>query len=196
MFKKHDLSSGFTLIELSIVLVIIGLIVGGVLVAQDLIKAAETRSQLAQLEKYSTAINSFRNKYGYLPGDIPEPYASRFSFQPRGTNPGEGDGNGFIKGYTNFCGAMGISTLGEGILFWSDLSSANLIAESFTTATYNSVPYATSGNGRVPLFIPRGKIPSTMESSIRVKPDLHFSVGIGWYTLSISVNENRLFSEE
>lgn len=43
--------SGFTLIELSIVLVIIGLIVGGVLVGRDLIKAAEVRAQVSQIEK-------------------------------------------------------------------------------------------------------------------------------------------------
>ncbi len=53
---------GFTLIELSIVLVIIGLIVGGVLVGQDLIKAAETRATVGQVEKYNAAVNTFRTK--------------------------------------------------------------------------------------------------------------------------------------
>ena len=44
--------TGFTLVELSIVIVIIGLIVGGVLVGQDLIKSAEIRSQISQIEQY------------------------------------------------------------------------------------------------------------------------------------------------
>src|ERR1700678_1068516 len=84
---KHD--SGFTLIELSIVLVIIGLIIGGILTGQDLIKAAEARAQISQIEKYQTAVNAFYNKYGYLPGDIPNPYASQFGFQSRRQYAGE-----------------------------------------------------------------------------------------------------------
>ena len=89
---------GFTLIELSIVLVIIGLIVGGVLVGQDLIRAAAVRAQVSQIEKYNTAVNTFRDKYGALPGDIQDPAASSFGFTPRGQLAGEGDGNGVIEG--------------------------------------------------------------------------------------------------
>jgi len=47
------MKSGFTLIELSIVLVIIGLIVGGILVGQDLIRAAELRKLYSEKEKSS-----------------------------------------------------------------------------------------------------------------------------------------------
>lgn len=89
---------GFTLIELSIVLVIIGLIVGGVLVGQDLIRAAAVRGQISQIEKYKTAANTFLGKYGYLPGDIKDPDASNFGFPPRGQYAGEGDGNGIVEG--------------------------------------------------------------------------------------------------
>ena len=63
-------TSAFTLIELSIVLVIIGLIVGGVLVGQDLIVAAKNRALLSQVEEIDTAINTFRLKYNGLPGDL------------------------------------------------------------------------------------------------------------------------------
>ena len=93
----HRYKAGFTLIELSIVLVIIGLITGGILVGQDLIKAAETRGQISQIEKFNTAVNTFEGKYGYLPGDIPNPYATQFGFQSRGTWTGQGDGNGMIS---------------------------------------------------------------------------------------------------
>jgi prepilin-type N-terminal cleavage/methylation domain-containing protein len=62
--------AGFTLIELSIVLVIIGLVVGGVLVGRDLICAAELRAQISQIEKYNTAVNTFYGKYGGLPGPL------------------------------------------------------------------------------------------------------------------------------
>ncbi len=68
-----DLNShrGFTLIELSIVLVIIGLIVGGVLVGQDLIHAAALRAVISEKDRFSAAIYTFQGKYGYLPGDFP-----------------------------------------------------------------------------------------------------------------------------
>jgi prepilin-type N-terminal cleavage/methylation domain-containing protein len=62
--------SGFTLIELSIVLVIIGLLVGGVLVGRDLIKASELRQLNSRFVELETAIHTFRLKYGVaLPGD-------------------------------------------------------------------------------------------------------------------------------
>ncbi len=51
------LSAGFTPIELSIVLVIIGLIVCGIWVGQDLIRAAHVRATITQVEKYNTAVN-------------------------------------------------------------------------------------------------------------------------------------------
>src|ERR1700728_2487693 len=92
---------GFTLIELSIVLVIIGLIVGGVLVGQDLIKAAEVRATVGQYEKYNAAVNTFRTKYNGIPGDIPQAQASQFGlFTMTAAAPavGLGDGNGLLEG--------------------------------------------------------------------------------------------------
>src|SRR5580693_9186033 len=67
--SKSSLTAGFTLIELSIVLVIIGLIIGGVLVGQDLINAAQARAIITDIERFNTAANTFESKYGCLPGD-------------------------------------------------------------------------------------------------------------------------------
>lgn len=61
--------SGFTLIELSIVLVIIGLIVGGIVVGRGLIETAESRRLITAVQNYRTAILAFKMKYGCLPGD-------------------------------------------------------------------------------------------------------------------------------
>lgn len=83
---------------MSIVLVIIGLIVGGVLVGQDLIRAAGVRATISQIEKYNTAVNTFRGKYGALPGDLNASVATQFGFAARGPFAGEGDGNGVIEG--------------------------------------------------------------------------------------------------
>ena len=61
---------GFSLVELSIVLVILGLLVGGVLSGQSLIRAAELRAVTTEYSRYITAVQSFRDKYFALPGDM------------------------------------------------------------------------------------------------------------------------------
>src|ERR1039458_6521771 len=96
--SKSALTAGFTLIEISIVLVIIGLIIGGILVGQDLINAAAIRAQIAQIEKYNTAVRTFQTKFNALPGDMNATTATAFGFAARGTFAGQGDGNGLIEG--------------------------------------------------------------------------------------------------
>lgn len=123
---------GFTLIELSIVLVIIGLIVGGVLVGQDLIRAAEIRSTIGQIEKYNTAINTFRSKYNGIPGDIAGYYATAFGFITRAGSSGRGDGNGLIEGTNNGTPITQVFTQESGF-FWDDLTRANLVDGQFSS---------------------------------------------------------------
>ncbi len=118
---------GFTLVELAIVLVIIGLLVGGVLVGRDLISSAEIRAQISQIEKYQTAVNTFKVKYGSLPGDIPDPTASGFGFVARGGTAGTGNDDGIMQGSSCF-----LCSDGENGLFWQDLSAAKLIGGNFS----------------------------------------------------------------
>src|SRR5271166_3486100 len=106
MPKRHATynpkEKGFTLIELSIVLVIIGLIVGAILVGRDMIKAAEIRSTISQEEKYQASVNTFRLKYAALPGDMLSTQAVAFGFFSLASTiagtPGNQDGNGLIEG--------------------------------------------------------------------------------------------------
>jgi prepilin-type N-terminal cleavage/methylation domain-containing protein len=103
-------TSGFTLIELSIALVIIGLLVGGVLVGRDLIKAAQIRSTISQLEEYQMAVTTFKLKYACVPGDCPN--ATQYGL---GDN---GDGNGFVF--------QNLAQRSESLNFWAHLSAAGL----------------------------------------------------------------------
>lgn len=154
---------GFTLIELSIVLVIIGLIVGGVLVGRDLIKAASVRAQISQIEKINAAVMTFRLKYKDLPGDIPASQATSFGLYAITTmyvpgSQGLGDGNRLIEGRQP--GETGLR--GEVLMFFRHLSEANLIdgnyaptgAAAGTMTTYAEPAAATSGsqmNGYFPI---------------------------------------------
>ena len=69
--RMHQKQSAFSLVELAIVLVILGLLAGGVLSGQSLIRAAELRSISTDYNRYTTAVASFRDKYFALPGDMP-----------------------------------------------------------------------------------------------------------------------------
>lgn len=147
--------SAFTLIELSIVLVIIGLLVGGVLVGRDLLSAAAIRAQISQIEKYQQAVNTFKGKYGYLPGDIPNPDAGRFGFATRGATVGKGDGNGIIQGEGGF---SVLQRSGETSVFWVDLSAAQLIEGGFSTASPTAIPSADITGTAIDGWFPQGKI--------------------------------------
>lgn len=149
---------GFTLIELSIVLVIIGLLVAGILVGQDLIDAAAIRSQIGQLEKYQTAVNAFRNKYGALPGDIAAAKAATFGLATRTGGSGRGDGNDQLCGA--FCPPGGGSNIsGENALFWNDLSTAGLIEGTYQGVDCSVNSGCTASSATVPIssIIPAAK---------------------------------------
>lgn len=69
--KKRDTQSGFSLIELSVVLVILALLVGGILAGRHLIRSAELVNAASQPQEYKAAVNSFQQRYVELPGDMP-----------------------------------------------------------------------------------------------------------------------------
>jgi prepilin-type N-terminal cleavage/methylation domain-containing protein len=121
---------GFTLIELSIVLVIIGLVLGGILVGRDMINSAEVRATIGQIEKYNSAVNTFRSKYNGLPGDLTPDKAAAFGFTTRVGTTGRGDGDGFIGTQSGDYQNYG----SESAMFWNDLSFATLIDGNFTTS--------------------------------------------------------------
>jgi prepilin-type N-terminal cleavage/methylation domain-containing protein len=152
--------NGFTLIELSMVLVVIGLIIGGVLVGQDLIRAAETRAQLTQIEKYNSAVNTFRTKYNGLPGDLDLADANTFGFfSPFNCNGTQGnrDGDGLIE--ANQAPAQRQQGVGEVTLFWSDLSTAGFADGQFSsTNVYCAGAVPTLFTSQLPSYFPTAKI--------------------------------------
>lgn len=112
----------FSLIELSIVLVILGLLTGGVLTGQNLIRAAEIRSVTTEVQSYQTAAYSFRDKYLSIPGDLDN--ASDFW-----SDAVNGDGDSQIEAATTDGGD------GEMFGFWEQLALAGLIEGSYSGAS-------------------------------------------------------------
>jgi prepilin-type N-terminal cleavage/methylation domain-containing protein len=118
-------SSGFTLIEMAIVLVIVGLLVGGVLSGQQLIQNARVRNLISQQDGVKAAFFGFQDRYRALPGD----YASADSNINCVTFTClNGNGNGRIE-----AGVAG--AIHEEILAWNHLSAAGFINGSYSMAT-------------------------------------------------------------
>jgi prepilin-type N-terminal cleavage/methylation domain-containing protein len=148
--------SGFTLVELSIALIIIGLILGGILIGKDLIAHATIKSTISQIEQYKTATNTFKLKYKCIPGDCAQ--AANFGFPARGLYSGQGDGNGMLQGvWANGAGNEGGSYqyIGETALYWVDLSQAGLIDSRFNTA---SATAATTISKSQDDYFPKSKL--------------------------------------
>ncbi len=84
---------GFTLVELSIVLVIIGLLIGGILIAQSMIETAKIEMLIRQIQQIDAAVANFKTRYNYLPGDAPSDMGGPVA----GTGwQGYGNGNGTL----------------------------------------------------------------------------------------------------
>ncbi|MBN8543813.1 MAG: prepilin-type N-terminal cleavage/methylation domain-containing protein [Alphaproteobacteria bacterium] len=140
--------SAFSLVELSIVLVILGLLTGGILAGQSLIRASELRAVTAEYQRYAAAVNTFRDKYFALPGDMANAQnfwgvahatpATCVTTVGTGTQTCNGDGNGRID---ISAGSR------EPFRAWQHLANAGLIEGTYTgTVTLPTWPSSKISN--------------------------------------------------
>tara|TARA_B100001179_G_C18539738_1_gene381037 strand:+ start:202 stop:1002 length:801 start_codon:yes stop_codon:yes gene_type:complete len=172
--KQHATRlQAFSLVELSIVLVILGLLTGGILTGQSLIRASELRASIAQLDSYRVAMYTFRDKYFALPGDMPNATAfwgiaggstgadnTCYSVESTTQATCNGNNDGTIDRPT---GATGNNINAERFRAWQHLANAGLVEGSYTGSTVQSVgpnsriagqnvPAGKTGNAMVDLF--------------------------------------------
>jgi hypothetical protein len=115
--------SGFTLIEISLILAVLGLLVGTIIGARAMLRNRQLGMVQTEATKLHTATQQFRLKYGYLPGDMPN--ASEIW-----SSASNGTGNGLI-------GVSGSPVAGEAsewLYAVQHLSFAKLIEGSFSGA--------------------------------------------------------------
>jgi prepilin-type N-terminal cleavage/methylation domain-containing protein len=125
--------SGFTLVEIAIVLVIIGLLLGGILKGQELINSAKVKNLANDFRVIPTYIYAYQDKYKSLPGDD----SQADTRLPGGTKATAGGtvGNGVIEGAWNSTTATN-----ESFLFWQHVRLANLASGPTNTTDTTYLP--------------------------------------------------------
>ena len=139
--RKNKKKSAFSLIELSIVLIIIGLLIAGVTGGASLIKSSELRAIMSEARSFATAVNGFYNQFNYLPGD--------YNTAIGGSSAGNGDGT--IQYYSSTATAP----TNEGRAAWFQMKGAGTLDSSIISATIAptvvaAVPAVTTFGTNVP----------------------------------------------
>lgn len=122
--------AGFTLIEMSVVLVIIALIIGGILVGQELAHGAEVNSVVTDVNRIKTNVANFRMKYNAWPGDM----SNAVSYWPTTAN---GDGDGYID-WTSWL------LTNEFWRAWQHLALSGIMPGNYTGTTNSATDIASA----------------------------------------------------
>ena|SRR3990167_1004003 len=149
------MKNGFSLVELSIVLVILGLLVGGILAGQSLIRAAELRAVSTEYQRYVTALSAFRDKYFQIPGDMNNAvsfWGAAATCPSISATAAAGVCNGDADGMVENSATSSNEIFG----LWEHLAYAGLVEGSYSgapsSATYSDT-FATLGTN-----VPRSKM--------------------------------------
>ena len=124
------MKKGFTLVELSIVLVIIGLLIGGILVGQSMVNSSRINKVIEEAQQYQAMMDNFKTTYNYYPGDMPSGMLGT-SCANNGGNGCHGNGNGII-GETVF------GYYGEACRFWQHLTIVGYLKYTLTPQNSNA----------------------------------------------------------
>lgn len=134
--QQRAATYGFTLVELAIVLVIVGLISGGVIAGSSMIRNAEVQSIGADLKDMEDAVQNFKDHYRALPGDFPT------ATMQWGAVTEDGNDDGMIND----------PVIDEALRAWQHLSLAEMVKGSYTGAT------SPSGHILAGLNVPESKV--------------------------------------
>lgn len=134
--------TGFTLIEIAIVLVIIGLLLGGVLKGQELVNSAKVKSFSADFKNIPVFIYGYQDKFKALPGDD-SAVTTHITGATLATTPAGSIGNGVINGMWD-----SVTLTDESILFWQHVRLAGL-APGETVANLTTYLPTNAVGGRI-----------------------------------------------
>ena len=125
---------GFTLVEIAIVLVIIGLLLGGILKGQEMITQAKIKNVIADITGVSAAMYGYQDRYRALPGDDRNAGTRWTTPAIPAATAGQVQGNGVIEGTYNSATATD-----ESRLYWDHLRRAGFISGAGNEQPFNAV---------------------------------------------------------
>lgn len=175
--------TGFTLVEIAIVLVIIGLLLGGILKGQEMITQAKIKNVIADFSGVSAAYHGYQDRYRAIPGDDPNA-ATRWAVNPVAA---AGDGNGVVGGlYNTATDAAGAA--GESRRWWDHLRRAGFVSGTGTQQPFNALTgmigvqtgdgaggatmlNAAGGNGFVGLIMCSANLPDKIAIAVDTQMD-------------------------
>jgi prepilin-type N-terminal cleavage/methylation domain-containing protein len=138
--RNRARQAGFTLVEIAIVLVIIGLLLGGVLKGQEMIENAKVKNGINDLNGILAAYNSYIDRYKALPGDDGAAAGALAVLQARGgawaTITAAGNANGVIAASQ----ANVFNAGGEALAFWQALKASGLVTGNPATTGVAAIP--------------------------------------------------------
>jgi prepilin-type N-terminal cleavage/methylation domain-containing protein len=128
---------GFTLVEIAIVLVIIGLLLGGILKGQEMITQAKIKNVIADMSGVSAAMYGYQDRYKALPGDDK-------NANPRWSSTTPGNGDGYIQGVYNLAPPATLASTTqtattESVMFWHHLRLAGFVSGTGADQPFNAV---------------------------------------------------------
>lgn len=118
--NTYKQQTGFTLIEIAIVLVIIGLLLGGVLKGQELIENGKVKNAIADFNGVTAAYNSYKDRYRAVPGDETGPVMTGRGWPAAIT---VGNGNGILL----VTAPQSIAGTGESAGFFQSMKQAGFL---------------------------------------------------------------------
>lgn len=121
--------AGFTLVEIAIVLVVIGLLIGGIMKGQELIGSAKVRNVISEMDGFRTMVNTFQDRYRAMPGDMSN---ARNLIGRTAANCRSGCNDGLVSPWRNTS------------LVTNHLSAAGLYTGAFNNREVNAAPTASN----------------------------------------------------
>jgi prepilin-type N-terminal cleavage/methylation domain-containing protein len=157
---KKSAEAGFTLVEIAIVLVIIGLLLGGILKGQEMITQAKIKNVINDFNGITAAMNSYRDRYRTIPGDD-NTAAGRWAGSFNGDGNGAFNTGAALEVYNNIPAAAPAAGTPEVNKFWWHLRLSGFVAGPTAVADVASITPPTNATSGI-LGVQTGSGPTTM----------------------------------